>query len=109
MTDLALVEALVEYDKINSGVPFFDLEDADPKAIHIIVAAARERLEMGEEQTFRSFVGAPWVPAFCRHHESIGPLYPDGSGGCYLAEVIEMGSMECVMVPARLFLDKGET
>ena len=41
-------------------------------------------------------------PGWCEEHSDFGWRYYDGSGGCFYACVVEMGSSECRLVPAVL-------
>ncbi len=87
MTDLALAEALemIQY-RLDQGIeitpPYVD------RHLVIVAAAARERLEMGEGEQV-------W---WCEKHSI---------SGCFGDLPWHQGS--CHLVPARLFLDKGET
>jgi len=39
---------------------------------------------------------------WCEEHQDFGWRYRDGSGSCFYACIVEMGSSECRLVPAIL-------
>jgi hypothetical protein len=40
-------------------------------------------------------------PAWCEEHGDFSWLYDDGSGGCFTACILEMGSSDCRLVPLK--------
>ena len=94
MSGPTLAEALASIQYQNEVRP----TDIDP-CLLIVFAAARERLEMGEGEQV-------W---WCEEHLSQSLL--KNSGRCYFVHCHGNWKIDppCRMVPARLYLDKGET
>ncbi len=53
---------------------------------------------MSDEEVVVSFGQAP---AWCETHKDFAWYFPDGSGGCFYASQVEMGSSECRPVPLK--------
>lgn len=41
------------------------------------------------------------APAWCIEHEDFAWRFEDDSGGCFYAQIVEMGTSECELVPLK--------